>query len=106
MTPAQWGSILTIQDSVLGESASVGSIHPGPLRAAGKNLSYQEHRFRSEIWTVIRGEGEFALDGVIRPIRAGDMLEIPAGIRHGIKALTDLEFIELQAGSQLDEEDF
>ena len=57
------------------------------------------------IWTVIRGEGEFALDGAIRPVRAGDVLEIPAGIRHGIKALTDLEFIEVQAGSQLVEED-
>ncbi len=72
---------------------------------AGKNLSYQQHRFRSEIWTVIRGEGEFALAGVIRPVRAGDVLEIPAGIRHGILASTDLEFIEVQAGSQLVEED-
>ncbi|KLU59406.1 mannose-1-phosphate guanylyltransferase RfbM [Peptococcaceae bacterium CEB3] len=72
---------------------------------AGKNLSYQEHRFRSEVWTVIEGEGEFARDGVIRRVKAGDVLEIPAGMRHGILALTDLEFIEVQTGSQLVEED-
>lgn len=72
---------------------------------AGKNLSYQYHHFRSEVWTVIRGEGEFALDGVLRTICAGDVLEIPAQARHGIKAFGELEFIEVQSGSQLVEED-
>lgn len=72
---------------------------------AGKNLSYQQHRHRSEVWTVIQGEGEFARDGVMRRVEAGDVLEIPAGMRHGILALTDLEFIEVQSGNPLVEED-
>ncbi|MDQ0162545.1 sugar phosphate nucleotidyltransferase [Aeribacillus alveayuensis] len=73
--------------------------------AAGKNLSYQMHHHRSEIWTIIKGEGEFAFNGEIRHVRPGDVLEIPVGAKHGIKAITDLEFIEVQTGTKLIEED-
>jgi mannose-1-phosphate guanylyltransferase len=72
---------------------------------AGKNLSYQLHHKRSEVWTIIRGEGEFALDGVISPVKPGDVLQIPVKAKHSIKAVTDLEFIEVQTGSELVEED-
>lgn len=71
----------------------------------GKNLSYQMHFKRSEVWTVVKGEGEFALNGEIRKIKTGDVLEIPVGTEHGIKANTDLEFIEVQTGSELVEAD-
>ena len=73
--------------------------------SAGKNLSYQLHHHRSEVWTVISGEGLFVQDDVIRTVHAGDVLQIPVGSKHGIKALTDLEFIEVQAGTDLVEED-
>lgn len=72
---------------------------------AGKNLSYQFHHFRSEIWTVINGEGLYALNGKIISVKAGDVLQIPVKSKHGIKAITDLEFIEVQEGTQLIEED-
>jgi mannose-1-phosphate guanylyltransferase len=72
---------------------------------AGKNLSYQMHYHRSEVWTIIKGEGEFALNGEIRRVKPGDVLEIPVGTKHGIKAITDLEFIEVQTGTELIEED-
>jgi mannose-1-phosphate guanylyltransferase len=71
----------------------------------GKNLSYQYHQFRREVWTITRGEGEFALDGRLKTVRTGDVLEIPVGAKHGIKATKELEFIEVQSGSQLVEED-
>ncbi|AIE61454.1 sugar phosphate nucleotidyltransferase [Bacillus methanolicus] len=71
----------------------------------GKNLSYQMHHHRNEVWTIIKGEGEFAFNGEIRRVKPGDVLEIPAGAKHGIKAITDLEFIEVQTGTQLIEED-
>jgi mannose-1-phosphate guanylyltransferase len=73
--------------------------------SAGKNLSYQMHYHRSEVWTIIKGEGEFALNGEIRRVKPGDVLEIPVGAKHGIKAITDLEFIEVQTGTELIEED-
>jgi mannose-1-phosphate guanylyltransferase len=72
---------------------------------AGKNLSYQHHLKRSEAWTVISGEGEFILNDKLFHVQAGDVLQIPVRSRHSIRALTDLEIIEVQTGSELVEED-
>lgn len=72
---------------------------------AGQNLSYQMHHFRSETWTIIKGEGEFVLNDKLSKIKAGDVIFIPIGARHGVKAICDLELIEIQNGSQLIEED-
>ena len=72
---------------------------------ANKNLSYQKHFFRSEVWTIICGTGFFVLNDKIQEVKAGDILQIPVGASHGIKAITDLEFIEVQTGSELVEED-
>ncbi len=73
--------------------------------APGKNLSYQVHRKRGEVWTIIKGQGELAFEDELRLVKAGDVVQIPVGARHGIKAVTELEFIEVQMGSQLVEED-
>ncbi|MGF7032832.1 mannose-1-phosphate guanylyltransferase [Paenibacillus mucilaginosus] len=72
---------------------------------AGKNISYQLHLKRSEVWTIVSGEGEFILDENYRKVKAGDVLVIPVGGRHAIRAITDLEYIEVQRGSELVEED-
>lgn len=72
---------------------------------AGKNLSYQLHHKRSEVWTIIEGEGDFALNDRIVTVKPGDVLHIPLGSKHGIKATTDLQFIEVQSGTDLVEED-
>jgi mannose-1-phosphate guanylyltransferase len=72
---------------------------------AGKNLSYQLHYKRSEVWTIISGEGEFVLNDEIIFVKPGSVLQIPVSAKHGIKAITDLEFIEVQTGSELIEED-
>ncbi|KMP32810.1 sugar phosphate nucleotidyltransferase [Bacillus sp. GX] len=72
---------------------------------ASKNLSYQYHNNRSEVWTIVKGEGIFVLDNEIRVVRPGDVLEIQPKQKHAIKAVTDLEFIEVQSGSELVEED-
>ncbi|WP_151736539.1 sugar phosphate nucleotidyltransferase [Paenibacillus tengchongensis] len=72
---------------------------------AGCNLSYQLHHARCEVWTIISGEGEFVINDVIRRVKVGDVLHIPLETKHGIKASTDLEFIEVQTGSDLVEED-
>lgn len=72
---------------------------------AGKNLSYQYHHKRSEVWTVVAGEGEFVLDDALSHVKTGDVLTIPVGAKHGIKAIKDLEIIEVQMGSKLEEED-
>jgi mannose-1-phosphate guanylyltransferase len=72
---------------------------------AGKNISYQSHSKRSEVWTVLSGVGEFALDGKLYEVKQGDTLRIPKGAKHGIKAISTLEIIEVQMGEELVEED-
>ncbi|WP_404427722.1 mannose-1-phosphate guanylyltransferase [Ureibacillus chungkukjangi] len=72
---------------------------------AGKNLSYQFHHQRSEVWTIIKGEGVFVQNDKLRVVRQGDVLQIPVTDKHGLKAVTDLEMIEVQTGTQLIEED-
>ncbi|MNC31667.1 Mannose-1-phosphate guanylyltransferase 1 [compost metagenome] len=73
--------------------------------SAGKNLSYQTHAKRSEVWTVIAGSGEYVLEGRIGTLQAGDVVKIPVGAKHSIRALTELEIIEVQTGSELVEDD-
>lgn len=72
---------------------------------AGKNLSYQKHFARSEVWTIVKGEGDFVLDDNYQFVKPGDVLVIPVEAKHGIRAITDMEIIEVQTGSQLIEED-
>ncbi|MFX3624799.1 MAG: sugar phosphate nucleotidyltransferase [Ectobacillus sp.] len=72
---------------------------------AGKNLSYQMHLKREEVWTIISGEGEFIIDGKFKHVKPGDVIHIPVGAKHGARAISDLECIEVQMGSELVEED-
>lgn len=72
---------------------------------AGKHISYQLHHHRSETWTCVDGEGIFVLDGERRLVKRGDVMNIPLGHHHAIKAITDLTFIEVQMGDPLVEED-
>lgn len=72
---------------------------------AGKNISYQLHHHRSEVWTCVEGEGIFVLDGESKEVKRGDVMNIPVEHLHAIKATTDLTFIEVQIGNPLVEED-
>lgn len=73
--------------------------------SAGKNLSYQYHLLRNEVWTVVSGTGELILDGQSRMIGQGDTVIIDRSMLHSVRAVTELEIIEVQIGSQLIEED-
>ncbi|WP_340021550.1 sugar phosphate nucleotidyltransferase [Paenibacillus sp. FSL K6-1096] len=71
----------------------------------GKNISYQLHHKRSEIWTFVSGEASIVINEKQHNVKAGDVVRIPEGTKHAILALTDVEFIEVQTGSELVEED-
>lgn len=71
----------------------------------GKNLSYQFHNMRREVWTVISGQGEMVLDGQLHFLNPGDVMIIPVQAKHSLRALSDMEIIEVQTGSQLIESD-
>jgi len=72
---------------------------------AGRALSYQLHRQRNEIWTILSGAGEAVLDGEIRSVAPGDVVVIRPGVRHALRAFTPVELIEVQMGETLVEED-
>ncbi|MBJ6359794.1 sugar phosphate nucleotidyltransferase [Paenibacillus sp. GCM10012307] len=72
---------------------------------AGKNFSYHYHNGRSEVWTIVSGEGQMVLDHRYHDVKAGDVIQIPAGCKHALHALSDMEVIEVMRGSQLDEDD-
>lgn len=72
---------------------------------AGCSISYQTHARREEVWTFVDGEGLLALDGEVKKVGRGDVAHIRRGELHAVKALTDLEIIEVQAGDELIEED-
>lgn len=73
--------------------------------SSGKNISYQYHHKRSEVWIVVAGEGEFVLNDKLSYVKTGDVITISVGDKHGIKAMKDLEIIEVQMGCELEEGD-
>ena len=72
---------------------------------AGCNISYQIHRHRDEVWTFVNGKGLLVLDGEITEVSRGSVIHIKKGQMHAVRAITDLEFIEVQTGDTLVEED-
>ncbi|CAM2979195.1 sugar phosphate nucleotidyltransferase [Paenibacillus sediminis] len=72
---------------------------------AGKNSSYQYHLHRDEFWTITAGLGEMIMDDRLLSVKAGDVIKIPAGTLHSIRAMNDMELIEVQTGSEIVEED-
>ena len=63
------------------------------------------HEQRNENWTILTGKGSVILNDELYEVRAGSIIEIPAGTKHALKARTDMELIEVQQGSMLSEED-
>ncbi|WP_407269711.1 sugar phosphate nucleotidyltransferase [Radiobacillus sp. PE A8.2] len=72
----------------------------------GKNSSYHYHNIRDEVWTIVKGEGELALDDHLTRVKAGDIIHLPRGKKHCIRAISNLEFIEVQTGIGISDEDF
>ena len=99
----RWGTYRVLDDTIYedGHHSLTKSITLNP----GKNISYQIHHHRSEVWTFVQGEGIFVLDGVEKRVKAGDTVIIPVEHYHAIKAITTLTFIEVQSGNPLIEED-
>lgn len=71
----------------------------------GCSISYQRHNHRAEIWTFVDGEGTIVLDGQVRKVGRGDVINIAIGQMHALRATTSLTFIEVQMGTDLIEED-
>jgi len=70
-------------------------------------LSLQSHNFRSEHWIIVKGEAVVTLGDEKLLKKANDAVFIPMKTKHRIQNDTDenMEFIEIQAGENLDEND-
>ena len=99
----RWGSYKVISNLTFPDGAR--ALTKLLCITAGKNISYQIHHHRDELWTFVDGEGELVIDDVQRTVRRGDVALIKAEQRHAVRATTDLKIIEVQSGSQLIEED-
>ncbi len=67
----------------------------------GHHMYYHSHERRDEVWTVINGEGTVVIDDVKKHVKAGDVIELPAGCKHTVIADTRLELIEVQTGKEI-----
>lgn len=71
----------------------------------GQHISYQRHQHRTEMWTFVDGTGKLILENEVKAISRGDLAYIKPGMKHAIKADTELHIIEVQVGDELTEED-
>lgn len=99
----RWG-IYRVLDSSAYEDGNL-SLTKSVTLDAGKHISYQVHRHRTEVWTFVQGTGIVIKEGNKMLVKAGDTVTIPVGQLHAIKATTPLTFIEVQLGNPLIEED-
>jgi len=95
-----WGSYEVLTE---GEGYKVKRIVVNPH----KRLSLQYHNRREENWVIVRGEGFITLGDKTMPCKRGEKFFIPVGMPHRIENKGDvpLEFIEVQIGDYLGEDD-
>ena len=99
----RWGTYRVVDDETYPDGSQAVTKRITIL--AGRNSSYHKHMHRTELWTFVQGEGLMVLDGETRPVKAGDMVVVPTGHYHALKAITDISMIEVQKGDTLVEED-
>lgn len=99
----RWGSYRVLDSTTY--SDGYNSLTKVLQLKSGRFISYQTHNHREEMWTIVDGEGIVVLDGVLRNVSRGDVVAIKKGQKHAIKALSDLQIVEVQMGDRLVEED-
>ena len=99
----RWGSYKVMGQEEFGDGykALTKLLHLAP----GRSISYQYHNNREEIWTFVDGDAELVIDGEIIKVTRGYVAHIKAGQKHAVRAITDLQIIEVQTGKELIEED-
>ena len=95
-----WGSYKSINS---GDRWQVKEIIVKP----GQKLSLQSHYHRSEHWIVVKGTAIVEIDGTEQLVRENESVYIPLGSKHRLSnpGKINMNLIEVQTGSYLDEED-
>jgi mannose-6-phosphate isomerase len=95
-----WGEYWVLEDA---SSHKVKHIEVNP----GGRLSYQYHKYRAEVWTIVSGIATVTLEGEIKEYTAGEVVRIPQGAKHRVANATKekLTIIEVQFGTYFGEDD-
>ena len=95
-----WGTYRTIEQRANYQLKHI-TVKPG------KRLSLQYHHHRDEHWTIIKGNGVAQLDDASIQLGVNESIFIPKKALHRITNETDsvIEFIEIQIGDYLGEDD-
>lgn len=95
-----WGTYRTIEQK---DNYQIKHIVVKP----DKRLSLQYHHKRDEHWTVIKGHGIVELDGKEHVLSVNGSIFIPKEAKHRMTNRTseNVEFIEIQIGDYLGEDD-
>ncbi|MCV4233788.1 sugar phosphate nucleotidyltransferase [Virgibacillus sp. LDC1] len=97
----QWGSIRILDDNQYEDGRCVTTKRVSIQK--GKNLSYRMHTSREEVWTIVKGKGEFIQNGNFMEVSVGNVLHNPVKTLHSIRALSELEIIVVQSGVKQEE---
>ncbi|MDY6861678.1 MAG: phosphomannose isomerase type II C-terminal cupin domain [Thermodesulfobacteriota bacterium] len=95
-----WGSYRVIAEEKDNKVKKI-TVYPG------KRLSLQRHRHRAEHWYILKGEATVDLDNKKFFLKTSDSIDIPVLSLHRIEnpCRDNLEFIEIQTGDYLEEDD-
>jgi mannose-6-phosphate isomerase len=95
-----WGRFFVIHDENKYKLKRI-EVEPG-----GK-LSYQYHKKRSEVWTIVEGEAFVTLEGKTSFYKPGETVIIAKELKHRVENKGDkkLIFIEVQTGTYFGEDD-
>ena len=98
LTP--WGKWVVLLET---SSYKVKEISVNP----NHRLSYQTHKHRQEVWTIVQGNAEVTIDGQIKQFKKNDVIEIGLQVPHRIAnyGKEPLVFIEVQTGTYFGEAD-
>jgi mannose-1-phosphate guanylyltransferase / mannose-6-phosphate isomerase len=95
-----WGEYTVLKE---GEGFKVKSIVVNP----GQKLSLQLHHKRAEHWVIVQGEALMTLDSKEFVLKTNENIYIPKETKHRIEnpGKLPIEFIEVQTGDYLGEDD-
>lgn len=100
----RWGTSVILDDDYSNNGSMTVTrkleIHPG------KHTEFHLHGDISEVWTVIGGTGEYRLGEEVQALSAGDIVQVPAGVGHAIRATTQLTLIQIETGGRPGEDDY
>ena len=68
-------------------------------------MSYHSHEHRSEVWTVISGNGSVVIDDEEKKVSSGDIISIKQGMKHMLIAETNMSIVEVQMGKEISVDD-